>query len=308
VPLELPVKNRRSDDIMQGANILSEDGWMRFIPLLNLMVIGSLCLLWLKGLNVPPLPKSTGYGVIHHAGHVILQLPFAMSSVMLQAFMLIMLCVSMVNVYRCGGVKWLLGLTVVLWSLICLFNAYENSEVLTTFPNMPLGIYALLNVSNLLVIIMLIVLAVSLSLLLDSRLRNDSGLLKSRVRMFKVQMYMACLLLLVGLLEIFLLYDWQFGTAAAKAVVLAAGIIYSGVMVTLFLPTAWLLHRSAELMRELSQTRRCSRRFGRVIETSDINRRIETDMSRLSPIAGMGTYIATFLPALLGVLPSLVGP
>jgi len=96
-------------------------------------------------------------------------------------------------------------------------------------------------------------------------------------------------------------------------VVLGSGILYSGVMIILFLPTAWLLHRSALHHMEVIARQRSARpsawrlRHTMASSTGHNEKKPEVvALSQLSPIAGMGHYVAAFLPVLLGLLPSLL--
>jgi len=150
------------------------------------------------------------------------------------------------------------------------------------------GFDQFMNFSNILMLFMLMMLAMALCMLSDPTLRENS--LQQRVRMFKVLLYLSSLILATGLMEIFLLYAWWFGNRAANSVVLGSGILYSGLMIILFSPTAGLLHRLAVVAQK-----HC--------EDSPDNRE---NMPALSPLVGIGQYVAIFLPAMLGAIPSLI--
>ncbi|RME39604.1 MAG: hypothetical protein D6794_03565 [Deltaproteobacteria bacterium] len=304
------------------ADRLLADGGLRFMPLVGLAIMVGLFFVFSHWLGVRPVPDGMVWqartGWIHPTPD--LYFPFAMSSLVLLTLMGLMIGVSMVIAFQSMGWRelsllvWLLGAAGGL-----LVRLGSESTAFGTFPRIESEINGLLTASNAILLLMLLALAFALSMLPQRGLADDARELRRRVRMFKVLIYLAALLLGVGLLEIFLLYDWRFGKAAAQIVALGNGILYSGLMIVLLLPTAWLLHESAlqlvegkppELRSRASVRRFCrgvfQPRHATASATGHAGKKAEIEFSQLSPIAGIGHYVAAFLPAILGLLPSIL--
>lgn len=288
----------------------SADGVLRFLPLLGLILMGWLFIVYTHFLGVAPLPEAITS--LAQAQSVMvaqtprLFFPFAMSSLVLVVLMLIMIGAGLVSMHQCSCRMWLILIALI----IAIIYLSSINLSFGSFPSIGGEINRLLDFSNRLLVVMLMVLALSLSLLPEKSLGKNVSQLKQRVRLFKVQIYLASLLMAVGLLEIFLLYYWQFGKNAAQMVVFGNGILYSGLMIVLFLPTAWLLHRSA--LQHIHSTSQAHRRYKYLrlsaSEPSDYvdKKPVRDEMTMLSPIAGLGHYVAVFLPVLLGLLPALI--
>ena len=284
---------------------------LRFLPLVGLAIMTLLFLVYWKYFGIElQLPKMSSSLQWYYPVNPEFRFPFAMSSMVLVTFMLFMIGISINDIYLCGG-KLKMKLYCYVLGLLSLFyffytNCLKGNLSFTHFPENCEGIMYMLDVSNVLLAIMLLSIAFSQSLLPLPYSKWDLDTQKGRVRMYNVQIYVASLILAVGLLEVFLLYQWWFGYREAQMVVLGAGLVYSGLMIILFMPPALLLHRSA-LVHQTVLPPRPNRRF---IQSKSANHRSlpkDNELSLLSPVTGFGHYVAALLPALLGILPSLLG-